>query len=120
MLLNISSVYCENNPESKRGYITQGFQEKKFSIIESLQLKLVELFGRYADEAEFELGYMTLGKGFKGKQFLLICNEDVLKMYKEHAGRRSINLWMKVNQKRPSESSDTVTPSTTQTKRAKA
>ena len=109
------------NPENKGGYITREFQEKKFSTVESLQSKLVELFGKYADEAEFELGYLTPGKGFKGKQFLLMCDEDVLKMYEEHAGRRSINLWMKVkakHRKRPSESSDT--PSTLQTKRAKA
>ena len=74
------------NPENKGGYITREFQEKKFSTVESLQSKLVELFGKYADEAEFELGYLTPGKGFKGKQFLLMCDEDVLKMYEEHAG----------------------------------
>lgn len=65
------------------------------------------------------MGYLTPGKGFIGKQFLL-TREDVLQMYEEHEGR-SINLWMKVkakHQKRPSESSET--PATSQTKRAKA
>ena len=45
------------NPENKGGYITQEFQEKKFSTIESLQSKLVVLFGKYTDNAELELGY---------------------------------------------------------------
>ena len=74
------------NPENKGGYITQEFQEKKFSTIKSLQSKLIELFGKYTDDAEFELGYLTPGKGFKGKQFLLTYGEDVLKMYEEHEG----------------------------------
>ena len=79
------------------------------------------LFGKYTDNAEFELGYLTPGKGFKGKQFMLTCGEDVLNMYEEHEGHRSINLWMKVkakHRKRPSESSGM--SSTSQTKRARA
>ena len=109
------------NPENKGGYITQEFQEIKLSTVESIWSKLTELFGKYTNEAEFQLGYLTPGKGFKGKQFLLECDDDVLKMHEEHQGCRSVNLWMKVKAtqwKRPNESSDT--PFTSQTKRAKA
>ena len=114
--------YCVKiiNPENKGGFITQEFQKTKFCTIESVRSKLVELFGKYTNEAEFQLGYLTPGKGFKGKQFLLECDDDVLNMYEEH-GRRSINLRMKVKakqQKRPNEYLDT--PSASQTKQAKA
>ena len=108
------------NPDNKGGYITQEFQEMKLSTEESIRSKLVELFGQYTKDAEFQLGYLTPGKGFKGKQLLLECDDDVLKMHEEHQGRRSINLWMKVKakqRKQPNESSDTPT---SQTKRAKA
>ena len=102
----------KNNPENKGGYITPEFQEKKFSTIKYLQSKLCCF-----ESIQMMMGYLTPGKG---KQFLLTCGEDVLKMYKEHEEWRSINLWMKVkakHQKRPSESSGI--PSTSQTKRAK-
>ena len=93
----------------------------KLSTVESIRSKLAELFGKYTKEAEFQLGYLTHGKGFKGKQFLLECDDDVLKMHKEHQGQRSLSPWMKVKakqRKRPNESTDA--PSTSQTKRAEA
>ena len=58
------------NPKNKGGFITQEFQETKFSTIESVQSKSVELFGKYSNEAEFQLGYLTPEKGYKGKQFM--------------------------------------------------
>ena len=78
-----------------------------------MRSKLVELFGKYSNGAEFQLGYLTLGHGFKGKQLLLTNDEDIAKMYGEHQGRRSINLWIKIKakqHKRPNESSITPRP----------
>ena len=55
-------------PENKRGYNTREIQEKKFYTVEYLQSKLVELFGKYADKAEFELGdLIDSWEGFQRK-----------------------------------------------------
>ena len=115
---NDSTLICYSvkiiNPENKGGHLIEG---NKLSSVDSMQSKLVELFGKCSNGAEFQLGYLTLGHGFKGKQLLLTSDEDIVKMYGEHQGRRSITLWIKIKQKRPNESSITPTP---QAKKAKA
>ena len=88
------------NPQSKGGYITEEFQEEKFSDVSSLRSKLAELFGKYMNEAEFQVGYLTPGHGFKGKQLCLSSDDDLTQMYSEHHGRKSINLWLKLNSKK--------------------
>ena len=108
------------NPENKGGHLIEEFQGNKLSSVDSMRSKLVELFGKYSNGAEFQLGYLTPGHGFKGKQLLLTSDEDIVKMYGEHQGRRSINLWIQIKakqHKRPNESSITPTP---QAKKAKA
>ena len=74
------------------GYIAEEFQEMKLSTVESIRSKLIELFGKYTKEAEFQLGYSTHGKGFKGKQFLLECDDDVFKCTKNIKDKEALIL----------------------------
>ena len=93
------SLRRENNQPSKQS-ITEEFQEEKFSDVSSLRSKLAELFGKYMNEAEFQVGYLTPGHGFRGKQLCLSSDDDLTQMYSEHHGRKSINLWLKLNSKK--------------------
>ena len=88
--------YCVKtiNPESKGGYLVEEFMDKKFiSVYYSLRSKkMAEIFEKYIIQAEFGIGYLQPGHGFKGKQFVLATDEDLKQMYNEHSGRKSINL----------------------------
>lgn len=109
------------NPQNKGGYITEEFQEEKFSDVSSLRSKLAELFGKYMIEAEFQVGYLTPGHGFKGKQLFLSTDDDLTQMYSEHHGRRSINLWLKLYPKKHKRQKDSSTePAAPQAKRSKS
>ena len=94
--------YCVKiiNPESKGGYLVEEFMDKKFISVHSLRSKMAEIFEKYIIQAEFGIGYLQPGHGFKGKQFVLATDEDLKQMYNEHSGRKSINLWLKFEKKK--------------------
>ena len=57
----------------------------KLSTVESIiMIKVGQSFWKVYEGLQLE--YSTPGKGFRGKQFLLECDDDVLKMHEEHQG----------------------------------
>ena len=102
------------NPENKGGYILVEWRDTKFTSIEDMRDTAFEKFDKFLVNHDFLLGYMTPGKGVKGKQFPLTTDDQLKTMYTEYFGRKSVMLWLKVQvkeKKRPrSDSSDDAPP----------
>ena len=48
---------------------------------------------------DFLLGYLSPGRGTKGKQYSLTIDDELKTMYTEYFGRKSVNLWLKTQVK---------------------
>ena len=102
------------NPESKGGYIPIEWRDVKFSSVADMRDKAFDKFEKFLINHDFLLGYLTPGKGIKGKQFPLTTDDELKTMYTEYFGRKSVTLWLKPQMKEKkrshSDSSDDAPP----------
>ena len=73
---------------------------KRFGMLKDLRAFLttkvpsVDVGGEKPDYDHVDLGYLEPGHGTKGKKQWLNTDEDIQVMYENHAGKRSIQLWV--------------------------
>ena len=71
--------------------------------------ELFDKFEKLLINHDFLFGYLSPGRGVKGKQYSSTADDELTTMYTEYDGRKSVNLWIKVQvkEKKRSHSSST-------------
>ena len=87
------------NPENKGGYVTEEWCGTKFISVADMRDKLFDKFEELLINHDFLFGYLSPGRGVKGKQYSLTADDELTTMYTEYDGRKSVNLWIKVQVK---------------------
>ena len=80
--------------------------------------KLFDKFEELLLNHDFLIGYLSPGRGVKGKQYSLIADEGLTTMYTEYEGRKSVNLWIKVQLKEKKRSHGSATDDAPPSKRS--
>ena len=97
------------NPENKGGHIVEEWRDVKFTSVADMRDKAFYKFETLLINHDFLLGYLSPGRGVKGKQYSLTTDDELKTMYTEYFGRKSVNLWLKaqVKEKKRSRSDTT-------------
>lgn len=94
--------YCYSvkiiNPQKKSDYSLRRWRHvsKRFPSVESMQSQLIKDFGDVlpSRKEDIELGYIKPGHGAKGRTQWIFTEEDLDDMYKEHAEKTEIIIWL--------------------------
>lgn len=84
------------NAENKGGYIVEDWKDKKFSTVKEIEERMIFKFAKYLSSMDHQFGYLSRGHGFKGKQNALSTDDDLMSMYTEYSGMKSITMWLKL------------------------
>ena len=80
------------NPENKGGYIIEEWRDVKFTSVADMRDKAFDKFETLLINHDFLLGFLSPGRGVKGKQYSLTTDDELKTMYTEYFGRKSVNL----------------------------
>lgn len=94
--------YCYSvkiiNPQKKSDYSLRKWRHvsKRFPSVESMQSQLIKDFGDVlpSRKEDIELGCIKPGHGAKGRTQWIFTEEDLDDMYKEHAEKTEIIIWI--------------------------